>query len=320
MKRTIIYVFLSTFLFSTMEIVLNLAGPIFAPLQMNLLRFTIGGITLLLLSAKVLKQESLQIWKNWKLFVITGFICVVLSMTFYQLAVINAKASVVAVFFSCNPIFALIFSQLILGEKLSRFNVISVVISIIGLVVIVNPMNLSNFSGIILATTSAVLFGLYSIISRKGSKKFGYNGVIMTTFTFITGAIELLLIICVSNIPVIANFLGSIPSLSNFARTPIVEGISFGTVPLLIYIGVGVTGLGFGFYFLAMERSNVATASLVFFIKPGLAPLLASLILGERLTSNIVVGIVFILSGSVITLLGDWWIERANNNVYKSNL
>ncbi|WP_227002027.1 EamA family transporter [Brochothrix thermosphacta] len=74
---------------------------------------------------------------------------------------------------------------------------------------------------------------------------------------------------------------------------------------MLLYIGIFVTGGGFAFYFLAMEASSVSMAALVFFIKPGLAPLLALLILNEVITKNTIVGICIILAGSCLTFIGE---------------
>lgn len=312
MKRTLGYVALSTFLFSTMEIVLKMAGSSFSALQMNFLRFTIGGVILLPFALRILKKQHLKIAKNWPTFALTGFLCVVVSMTFFQLAVQNGKAATVAVIFSCNPVFALIFSYLILHEKLDRFSIISVIVSIIGLLVIINPAHLSNPLGLSLALISAVIFGFYSIVSRKGSQDHGYNGIVMTAFTFLAGSVELLAIIGLTHIPVLEKALSSVSGLQVFANTPVLQGISLDTLPILAYVGIGVTGLGFAFYFMAMERSNVATASLVFFIKPGLAPILAMLILGEHIVPTTVVGIGIILIGSMITLFGEAIMEKVN--------
>ena len=55
---------------------------------------------------------------------------------------------------------------------------------------------------------------------------------------------------------------------------------------------------------------SVSTASLVFFIKPGLAPILAALILHEQILWTTVVGIVVILIGSVVTFVGNRFRER----------
>ncbi|MCG4281029.1 DMT family transporter [Lacticaseibacillus saniviri] len=311
MRKTIGYIVMSTFLFSSMEIVLKLAGGTFSALQLNFLRFLIGGLVLLPLAMKFLRQHQLRILPHWGIFALTGFVCVIVSMTFFQLAVENAPAATVAVLFSCNPVFALLFSYILLHETLSRTSIISVVISVIGLLIIINPAHLTNPFGLSLAVISAITFGLYSIISRWGSQKYHYNGIVMTTFTFLFGAAELLIGIGLSHLPVVTRALAN-PGLKDFVNIPVVQGISWSSLPMLAYIGIGVTGLGFAFYFIAMERSDVSTASLVFFIKPGLAPIMAAIILGERIPGLTIVGIVIILLGSVISFVGESFIERVD--------
>ena len=80
-------------------------------------------------------------------------------------------------------------------------------------------------------------------------------------------------------------------------------------MPLLLYLGICVTGGGFAFYFMAMESSDVSTASLVFFIKPGLAPILAAILIHEKILPTTIVGIIIILIGSVITFVGNRSVE-----------
>jgi drug/metabolite transporter (DMT)-like permease len=91
--------------------------------------------------------------------------------------------------------------------------------------------------------------------------------------------------------------------LGSFANIPVLAGINLHTLPGLLYIGVFVTGLGYAFYFMAMETTSAATASLVFYIKPVLAPLMALAILGEPITLTMVIGIAFIIAGSLISLV-----------------
>ncbi|QMU07062.1 DMT family transporter [Levilactobacillus suantsaii] len=306
MRKTMLYILFSTLMFSSMEIALKAAGGAFNPIQLNLIRFFIGGIVLLPIALKALaKQQHHLTRQDWALFALTGLVCVIISMTLYQLAITVDQASTVAVLFSCNPVFALIFSYLILHERLGRANLIAVVVSIIGLVIIVNPAHLTNPLGLALAIGSALTFGLYSIVSRWGSVRHHFNGITMTCFTFLAGSIELLVIMLLTHIPAVANGLNSVNGLQDFVAMPILKNVSLEYFWLLFFIGVCVTGGGFAFYFLAMERSDVSTASLVFFIKPGLAPILAALLLHERILTNTIVGIVVILIGSVITFMGN---------------
>lgn len=310
MKKAYLYIAISTLMFSSMEIALKMAGSAFNPIQLNLIRFFIGAIVLLPFALRALKQTGRKLVSaDWRLFALTGLVCVIVSMSLYQLAITVDQASTVAVLFSCNPVFALLFSYLILRERLGRANLISVVISVIGLLIIVNPAHLTNGLGLLLAIGSAVTFGLYSIISRYGSVKRGLNGLTMTCFTFFAGAFELLVLAWITKIPAVANGLTAI-GLRQFSAIPVLVNVNLNYFWLLFFIGVCVTGGGFAFYFLAMEQTDVSTASLVFFIKPGLAPILAALILHEQILWTTVVGIVVILIGSVVTFVGNRFRER----------
>ncbi|SPX69026.1 permease, drug/metabolite transporter (DMT) superfamily [Lactiplantibacillus plantarum subsp. plantarum] len=226
MKKAYLYIAISTLMFSSMEIALKMAGSAFNPIQLNLIRFFIGAIVLLPFALRALKQTGRKLVSaDWRLFALTGLVCVIVSMSLYQLAITVDQASTVAVLFSCNPVFALLFSYLILRERLGRANLISVVISVIGLLIIVNPAHLTNGLGLLLAIGSAVTFGLYSIISRYGSVKRGLNGLTMTCFTFFAGAFELLVLAWITKIPAVANGLTAI-GLRQFAAIPVLVNVN----------------------------------------------------------------------------------------------
>ncbi|WP_137597898.1 DMT family transporter [Paucilactobacillus kaifaensis] len=306
MKKTGLYILFSTVMFSLMEIVLKSTGTAFNPIQINWIRFSIGGIVLLPFAIQSLRIQGIMLrWSDLKLFAVTGFMCLLVSMTLFQLAIMYDQASTVAVVFSANPVFALIFSYIILHERLGRANLIAVILSVIGLLVIVNPTHLNNALGLTLAISSAITFGLYSIISRYGSIKRGFNGIVMTCFTFIIGSIELYVIILITKIKVVANGMDQVSWLRQFSNIPLMTNVNGHFFWTLFFIGVCVTGGGFAFYFLAMERSNVSTASLVFFIKPGLAPILAALLIGDKIALTTVIGIIIIIAGSIVTFMGN---------------
>lgn len=300
---------------------LKLAGSSFNPIQLNFLRFLIGGLFLLPFAIHAINKNQLTIDRAAiGSFALTGLICVLISMTLFQLAVMYGKASIAAVVFSSNPVFALLFSYLILHETLSRPNLISVIISVIGLVIIMNPLHLTNPLGMVLALLSAVTFGLYSIASRKVSQTKHFNGITITSFTFIFGSLELALLMGLSHIPVIAELLHQNPITANFAMIPYFAGINAQTIAMILYLGIGVTGIGFATYFIAMERSDVATASLVFFIKPVLAPIMALIILHEAILLNTWIGIAVIVVGSVVSFVGQRAITTENTMVHEDYL
>lgn len=309
MKKGIIYILLSTFLFSTMEIALKVIANDFNPIQITFIRFLIGAIVLIPLAWQGLKARKYRLKKgDLNFFVLTGFICVVVSMVIYQMAILYSPASVVAVLFSCNPVFVILFAFLLLHEKIYRHTVISLVVSLIGVIVIMNPFHMTGgTTGFSLTIASAVAFALYSVFGRKRSERYG--GIALTCFSFLFGSIELLILILISKISGVSSLLIQ-SGLQSFVDIPILQGISIHTLPSLIYIGVFVTGLGYTFYFLAMEATSTSTASLVFFIKPALAPILALILIHESITVTMIIGIVFIIIGSLISFIPGFKLQK----------
>ncbi|USS90427.1 DMT family transporter [Fructilactobacillus carniphilus] len=305
MKKSLIYVLFSTVLFSLMEIALKSAGNQFNPIQLNLIRFTLGGLVILPFAFSHLKKQQRQLhWSDWKVFGLTGFLCVVISMTLYQLAIEYGEPAIVAVLFSCNPVFALIFAYLILHEHVSRADVISLVLSVIGLLVIVNPFKLTDPLGIFFAILAAATFGFYSIMSQASSLRVQLDGVVMTGFTFIAGAIELLGLILITKIPPVAAGMRSVGWLKPFADIPILTNVNLPNLWILLFVGVAVTGGGFAFYFLALQEGGVTMASLVFFFKPVLSPIFAFFLIGEHSSLSTMIGVAIIIVSSLITLYG----------------
>ncbi|WP_334299510.1 DMT family transporter [Intestinibacter bartlettii] len=302
LKRGYLYIALSTFFFSTMEISLKLVAGDFNSIQMTVSRFFVGSLVLLPFAIKHLKALEIHLEKEDLFqFAWLGFICIVISMILYQLAVMHTKASVVASIFSCNPIFVLVFAHLLLKSHIYKHNIIALILQVIGILCIINPFATKlSISGIIFTILAALTFALYGVCGKKSTEKFG--GTIVTCFSFIFGSLELLVLTLFSHISPVANFLIS-HNLNIFANVPLFTGYTLSSIPVFIYIAVGVTGMGYCFYFLAMEYTDANTTSLIFFFKPIMAPILAFIILKEFIPLNMIFGILFILCGSIYTIV-----------------
>lgn len=282
-----------------MEIVLKLVTNQFNPIQITFLRFLIGSIILLPLAVKTLKNRELSLQKkDFIFFSVTGLICVVISMVLYQLSILYCKASIVAILFSCNPVFVILLAYFLLSEKIYKQTIVALIISLAGMLCIMNPLKLNlSIQGLVLVLFSALTFALYSVLSKIKSSEFG--GIVVTCFSFMMGSIEMFVFVLLTKISFISNRLSK-SGLKTFADIPILHGITLHNLLMLIYISIFVTGLGFTFYFLAMEKTSATTASIVFFIKPAIAPILALIILKESITVNTLIGIALITIGSLI--------------------
>ncbi|MCH4010011.1 DMT family transporter [Companilactobacillus sp.] len=300
--KSILLILIPTFLFSSMEIALKIAGGSFNPIELNFIRFLIGGLALLPFAWAYLRKHSILLSKTDLLrCAATGFVIVVVSMSLYQLSIQLTDASIVAIMLSANPIFGLIIGFIFLKEKLSRTNIFALVLTLIGLLVIIDPFHLKNPIGITLGLLSSIIFGVYGVMSRVHSHKIGINALTMTCLSFLFGAGELAILMGLSHTG-LASFIPK--NYSEFVNIPFFQGITWSTLPLILYISVLVTGAAFGLYFVAMDEVGVVQASLIFLVKPALAPILALGVLGEAIVPRTIVGIVIILLGSAITLVG----------------
>ena len=286
MKRGYLFIALATLFFSTMEIALKEVAGLFNPVQLNLTRFLIGGLVLIPFARRMLRKRGVRI-DGLSLVKLAGlgFLGIVVSMTLYQLAVENTNASVVAVLFSCNPVFVLVFAGLILRTQILRQHVMALVLECLGILILINPLDTSiSTAGITFTLLSTAVFALYAVLGTKMCAK--YSGVVVTCGSFLFASLEMAAIVAFSRLSAVAGFLADI-----------------GLGLMMLYICVGMTGAGFACYFMAMEATSPITASLVFFFKPALAPVLALVFLQEAIPVSMVVGVLFILAGSLVSLI-----------------
>lgn len=302
MKIGYFYIALSTLLFSSMEIALKFVAGQFHPIQMTFSRFLAGGIVLLPLAIRMLKKRGEKLdAAAMRTFALLGFIGIAASMSIYQVAVTRVNASVVSVLFASNPVFVTLIAFLILKEPITKHQVAGLLLDIIGIICIVDPLRMKlDAMGVACVLCSTLLFSLYGVLGKKQSARFG--GVVNTCFGFFFGAAELMVLAALSHIPTIAAELTT-AGLGVFAQIPFLSGYTLQSLPVVLYIFLCITGGGFAAYFTAMEKTTVQQTSLVFFFKPALAPVLAFLFLKEEIPGNMILGIILLLSGSLISLL-----------------
>lgn len=304
LKKGYLYIILTTIIFSTMEIALKLVSNDFNPIQVTFLRFFVGGLALLPFALNALRKKNISVSLNdFYFFAFLGLLGTVISMGLYQLAVQYTEASVVAVLFSSNPVFVTILAFILLKEVIHKNNIIALILEVIGIIVIINPLNTKlSVPGVTLSIISTLVFALYGVSGKKKCAKYG--GIVVTCFGFIFGSIEMLLLIALTHISLISSAFSS-SGLNVFSNIPIFKGYSWHLLPILAFICIVNTAIGFVCYFKAMENTSAQLTSLVFFFKPILAPIFALIILHEVIPLNMIIGILFILIGSLSSILPD---------------
>ena len=296
MKKVIPFIIISALIFATMEVALKMAGAALDPFQMTFIRFLIGGIILLPLGIAELRKKQLKLNLRQFLYLfLLGIICVPLSMILFQFGVMNSNAATSAVLFCVNPIFTAIFAHFMnKNDKMTMMKVLSLSISIPGIIFMIRPWNIqpgNTITGALLSIGAAILFSLYSVLGTRSVKRIGTFA--QTSISFLCGSFVLLIMLLVMN-------------------KPIFDGLS-AEIPLVLYIGIVVTGGGYLFYFLAIRYSNASTGSVTFLLKPALAPIIAVIVLSESITWNMYIGILLILLASWINILDKRRTDKVSN-------
>ena len=297
-----IFIVLCAVIFSTMEVMLKTVHGVFAPMQITCLRFLVGGVLLIPFAMRsIRKKNAVLTRKDLGFFACAGFLCVVIAMSLYQMSVTYTRASIVAVIFSCNPIFVTMLAHFLLHEEIHKNHVIALILELTAALIIIDPIHASlDPTGALLAILSAAMFSFYSVFGKKRTPRFG--GIAITCLSFLFGATELVALLLFGRTAAGASLYGAL-GLKIFIDVPLFENIPLSALPALLYICCINSAAGFVCHMMAMEKTSAQEASLIFFLKPIIAPIFALIFLKEEIPLNMIVGIVCFLAGSLCAIL-----------------
>ena len=287
MKKGILFAALTAILFVTLEPVSKLIANDVTPFAITLWRFIIGSVMMLPFAIMKIKKEQIKVTgKDVALIAILGVFIVCFSMIALQVGVKKADSpALIAIIFSSNSIFTILFSMFILKDKLTVNKAIALVLGVVGVLFCADFSSGTNLESVAYAVFASLSFSLYTVLSKKFTKKFG--GIIQTSFGFLAGSVILFVFL------LIMGFTTGDP-----AYTIMPSVINVIVVLYLVYLGIFVTGLGYLFYFKAMEHGGAIMASLAFFIKPVLTPFVTFFVNGITPDWKVFAAVICIVAAS----------------------
>jgi drug/metabolite transporter (DMT)-like permease len=281
MKKGLINIMLTALLFTTLEPVSKLIATGVSPFYMTFIRFFIGGLVLLPFSVRKIRAVKMTLnYRDYLKMALLGVLCVCVSMPLLQYGVLRGDSpALIAIIFSSNSIFTVVLAAVILKDRITLRKILAVILCLAGIVVCFDLKSGTNIESALMAVGAAVTFSVYTVVSKKLTVKI--PGSVQTGLSFLFGSAVLFLALLITG-----------------------TGFSIDTNPqslmILLYLGVGVTGIGYWSYFTAMEKSSAMAASLVFFIKPVLTPFFAFLITGTPLNAKTFAALALVVTGSVL--------------------
>lgn len=286
----------------SIDVVLKLTSFSLNPFQMAFWRFLLGGLFCLPAALRAMEKEALHFSRAIVLpLALSGFLCVVLSTGLYQTAIAMGKASVVSVLYCCNPLFVAVAAHCMLKERITGSVVLSSALYLTSMVVIlVSQAERSSMLSCVLTLLSSALFAVYNVLGQKWVARF--PPIVYVTFSFLFGSAELLAVIGLSHLKA-WNVLFGDNGLALLTDIPLTANLGGRMLPTLLYIGIVATGLNYLALQITTRELSAITASLIFYFKLILAPLLSWAVLHESIHQSIKIAIVLILGALLVKYL-----------------
>ena len=296
MKKVVACIVISALIFSTMEVALKLGGGRgLDNIQLTFIRFFVGAIVLTPPAFLECKKSGYRFnLKDLGWMAATGIMGVSISMLAFQIGVMNLNASTAAPVICTNSLFAMLIAHIFTSEKMSKRKWISFALGLISIFFMIRPWDMQEGNsalGFVALIIAAITFGAYTVMGRRTIERVG--AFTQTSIGFYFGSTVLLIALLVTGRPVIAGVTDNLP--------------------LVLYVGIVVTGIGYLVYFLGVLYSDASTGSVSFFIKPAIAPFFAVAVLHETIYWNTILGIVLLLIGSVLTIYDTFAHRKAEN-------
>ena len=268
----------------------------FKPIEILFYRFCIGLLALLIAYPRRLKGTTK---KQELLFAIAGLCGVTLYYLLENIALTYTAASNVGVIISIAPFFTAILAKWLLeGEKPKANFLIGFSFAIVGICLIsfngsvvlqLNPV------GDILALLAAIVWAVYSILSKKISQ-LGYNTIQITRRIFGYGLIFLIPVLFLSN------FEWNIWRFKSVTNT-------FN----ILFLGLCASALCFVTWNLAVKLLGAVKTSIYIYLVPVITVVTSVIVLNERVTWMSALGTVLTLAGLFIS-------EKKARNISKGHI
>lgn len=256
----------------------------FSPIEILVIRFAIGYLALWCACPHKLKVNHKK--QEWY-FAFAGLCGITLYYLFENIALTYTTASNAGVIISIAPFFTAIFSCIFMRDKLPSFRFfLGLIIALVGIYIIsfsnksfieLNPL------GDVLAFLAAIIWAAYSTITKKISE-FGYNTIQTTRRTFFYGLALM--------IPAM--------KLMDF-EVELINFINIKNIFNLLFLGFGASALCFVTWNTAVKLLGSVKTSVYIYMIPVITAVTSSLILSEKITFKIIIGIALTLTGLILS-------------------
>lgn len=293
MTKAYVALLLSIFLWGVNFAVTKIGLFEIAPITLAFLRFFVASV--LLVSAVFVAKRGKELKKAFiqdtPFFLMLGFLGIAMLFVLENFALKYTAISEASIIMSCDAILVVVLAYFFLGEKMNLYKFSGVILGFLGVfLVMFNQKDFLNlflsksFLGDVLMFFSTLMWGIYTIMSKKRVQK--YDPLVVVTIASIFGMVFLFLAMILFE---------GLPSIMEFSTQAWL---------VIAWLGVIISGLCYYLWNYALKYLDASKAGIYMFLMPVIATILGLIIFDEKLTVQMGVGAVLVFGGIYLTESG----------------
>jgi drug/metabolite transporter (DMT)-like permease len=249
------------------------------PVTLAILRWAIGFACVL--PAALLLRAKWPARSDWLPVTLLGIAFFGLFFVLYNIAIGYTTAARASLALATLPLHTMVVGALLGIEPLTLRKSAGVCVAVLGVIAALasglSAAPVGAWRGELIMTAAVLCMAFYNVLSRPFIKRSSALGFL----TVGMGAGAMVLI-------VVGALTGSVAVLKSFGAAQWIAGI---------YLGVGGGALAFILWVLALERATPTRVATTMTVNPIAAGLLATQLVGEPITPNLVIGLVAVFGG-----------------------
>ena len=279
------YLTLLAFIWASAFFNIKIATYSYGPLSIAFLRIFFGAIPVVLLCyVKNIKIEAFS--EDWYWFAAIGIVNLVIPFFLIAYGIKNVQSNLAAILMASTPLSASLLAHFFTkNEKVNFIKFLGVLIGFSGIVFLFSDnilINENNFISALLILCGSTFYVIGGLLTLKISRKKNEN---VTASILIWGTLILLPITCLIEQP--------------WNLSPRLD-----STLSLIYLGVFSTGIAWLLRFYILKHNGLVFQSQVAYLIPIFGTILGFLILGEIITTKVIIALLAVIIGIYIVKKG----------------
>lgn len=257
-----------------------------SPVTLIFTRFALG-IAVLFLILKLRRESLIPPRGTWLMLTLMGFVGIFVHQMLQAHALTLTTAVRTGWLIGLTPLWSAVLAALFLGERFGPRKVFGLCLGTAGALVLITKGELSSrvlalpaTRGDLLILASTVNWAIYTILGQKTLKRLG-SARATAAAMFIGWAML-------------------IPFFVSAAGWQEYRHLSSTSVIAIVFLGVGCSGLGYLFWYAALERIEASQVAAFLYLEPLVTLLAAVALLGESVAVSTILGGVLVLVGVLI--------------------